>query len=41
MYRDKHALTKFAHEFLKESDFMYPHGQRAPEETIKLIEREG
>ncbi len=41
MYRDKHALTKFAHDYLKDSDFMYPHGQRAPEETIELIEREG
>ena len=41
MYRDKHALTKFAHDYLKDSDFMYPHGQRAPKETIELIEREG
>ncbi len=41
MYRDKHALTKFAHDYLKDNDFMYPHGQRAPEETIELIEREG
>ncbi|MCH7698344.1 MAG: NADH-quinone oxidoreductase subunit I [Chloroflexi bacterium] len=41
MYRDKHALTKFAHDYLKENDFMYPHGQRAPKETIELIEREG
>ncbi len=41
MYRDKDALTEFAHDFLKESDFTYPHGQRAPDETIKLIEREG
>ena len=41
MYRDKHALTKFAHDYLKDNDFMYPHGQRAPDETIELIEHEG
>ena len=41
MYRDKDALTKFAHNFLKESDFTYPHGQRAPDETIEIIQREG
>lgn len=40
MYRDKHALTKFAHEHLKEHDFMYPHGQRAPQDVIELIQRE-
>jgi formate hydrogenlyase subunit 6/NADH:ubiquinone oxidoreductase subunit I len=40
MYRDKQALTKFAHDHLKEHDFMYPAGQRAPDDVIKLIERE-
>ena len=40
MYRDKHALTGFAHEYLKEKDYMYPHGQRAPDDVIELIERE-
>jgi hypothetical protein len=40
MYRDKHSLTKFAHEYLKGADFQYPHGQRAPEEVIELIQRE-
>lgn len=40
MYRDKHSLTKFAHEYLKGADFQYPHGQRAPDETIELIQRE-
>ncbi|MCH7718201.1 MAG: NADH-quinone oxidoreductase subunit I [Chloroflexi bacterium] len=40
MYRDKQALTKFAHEHLKERDYMYPHGQRAPQDVIELIERE-
>jgi len=41
MYRDKRSLTKFAHEHLKEHDFMYPHGQRAPQDVIELIQREG
>ncbi len=41
MYRDKKSLTVFAHDFLKENDYTYPHGLRAPQETIDLIEREG
>jgi formate hydrogenlyase subunit 6/NADH:ubiquinone oxidoreductase subunit I len=41
MYRDKGALKTFAHEYLKEHDYTYPHGARAPQETIDLIEREG
>ena len=41
MYRDKKSLTVFAHDFLKENDYTYPHGLRAPQETIELIEREG
>jgi formate hydrogenlyase subunit 6/NADH:ubiquinone oxidoreductase subunit I len=40
MYKDKHALTKLAHEHLRRNDYMYPHGQRAPQETIELIEVE-
>ena len=40
MYRDKDTLTKFAHDHLKENDFMYPSGQRAPEDVIELIKRE-
>ncbi|MCH7838370.1 MAG: 4Fe-4S binding protein [Chloroflexi bacterium] len=40
MYRDKQALTKFAHEHLKESGFQYPNGMQAPQDVIKLIERE-
>jgi NADH-quinone oxidoreductase subunit I len=40
MYRDKDALTKFARGYLKENDYTYPHGGRAPQETIELIERE-
>ena len=30
MYKDKHALTKLAHEHLRRNDYTYPHGQRAP-----------
>ena len=41
MYRDKRALTEFAHQHLKDHDFMYPHGQRAPQDVIELIRREG
>jgi NADH-quinone oxidoreductase subunit I len=40
MFKDKHALTKLAHEHLRRNDYMYPHGQRAPQETIELIEIE-
>jgi formate hydrogenlyase subunit 6/NADH:ubiquinone oxidoreductase subunit I len=40
MFRDKHALTGFAHDYLKDHDYMYPHGQRAPQDVIELIERE-
>jgi len=41
MYRDKVSLTKFARDYLKENDYTYPHGGRAPEEYIELVEREG
>ena len=41
MYRDKGALTKFAHEYMRGVDFTYPHGQRAPDDVIELIQREG
>ena len=40
MYKDKHALTKLAHEHLRRNDYMYPHGQRAPRDVIELIELE-
>jgi formate hydrogenlyase subunit 6/NADH:ubiquinone oxidoreductase subunit I len=40
MYKDKHALTKLAHEHLRRNDFYYPHGQQAPADIIELIERE-
>ncbi len=36
LYRDKQALTRFAREYLKERDYIYPHGQRAPREVIEL-----
>ncbi len=41
LYRDKHSLTKFAHDYLKTHDFMYPHGQRAPEDVVAHIKAEG
>jgi formate hydrogenlyase subunit 6/NADH:ubiquinone oxidoreductase subunit I len=41
MYRDKPELIKFARNFLKENDYTYPHGGRAPDEYIELISREG
>ena len=40
MYKDKHALTKLAHEHLRRNEFYYPHGQQAPQNIIELIERE-
>ncbi len=40
MYKDKHALTKLAHEHLRRNEYMYPHGQRAPQDIIELIELE-
>jgi NADH-quinone oxidoreductase subunit I len=41
LYRDKHSLTEFAHDYLKTHDFMYPHGQRAPEDVVAHIKAEG
>ena len=38
MYKDKHALTKLAHEHLSRNDYFYPHGQQAPNDLIQLIE---
>jgi NADH-quinone oxidoreductase subunit I len=40
MYKDKHDLTRLAHEHLRRNDYEYPHGQRAPEDLIELIEVE-
>jgi NADH-quinone oxidoreductase subunit I len=40
MFKDKHALTKLAHEYLRRNDYMYPHGQKAPPEVIEVIEAE-
>jgi NADH-quinone oxidoreductase subunit I len=40
MYKDKHALTKLAHEHLARNGFTYPHGQLAPRETIQLVQVE-
>ncbi|MEX2245205.1 MAG: NADH-quinone oxidoreductase subunit I [Dehalococcoidia bacterium] len=38
MYKDKHELTRLAREHLRRNDYNYPHGQRAPQELIELIE---
>jgi len=38
LYRDKHALTRMAHGYLREHDFTYPHGERAPREVIELVQ---
>jgi NADH-quinone oxidoreductase subunit I len=38
LYRDKHALTRMAHKYLREHDFIYPHGERAPREVIELVQ---
>ena len=40
MYHDKYELTRLAHEHLRRNDYAYPHGQRAPQEVIELIELE-
>ena len=31
MYRDKHALTKMAQEYLESHDYTYPNGKKAPQ----------
>ena len=40
MYKDKHALTRLAHEHLRRNGYEYPHGQSAPEGIIEMIELE-
>jgi len=30
LYRDKHALTAFAREYLAKNNWTYPNGQKAP-----------
>jgi len=40
MYKNKHALTRLAHEHLRRNGFTYPHGQQAPADVIQLIELE-
>ncbi len=40
MYRDKHALTRFAHQHLRENGFVYPNGQPVPQDVIELIQQE-
>ncbi len=38
MYKNKEGLTKLAWEHLRRNDYTYPHGQRAPQNIIELIE---
>jgi formate hydrogenlyase subunit 6/NADH:ubiquinone oxidoreductase subunit I len=40
MFRDKRALTEFAHDYLRDSNFTYPNGQRVPDDVIALIQSE-
>lgn len=40
MYKDKHVLTRLSWDYLRENDFLYPHGERAPEWLVRQIERE-
>jgi NADH-quinone oxidoreductase subunit I len=37
MYKNKDALRALAAEYLRENDFTYPHGLRAPEDIVKKI----
>jgi len=41
MFRDRPALTKFAHQHLKDNNFTYPNGIAVPDDVIELIKREG
>ncbi|OGO51165.1 MAG: hypothetical protein A2148_08805 [Chloroflexi bacterium RBG_16_68_14] len=39
MYRDQDALTRFARNYLRESNYTYPNSQRVPDHVIQLIEQ--
>ena len=41
MYKDKHALTGLAQTYLRENDFAYPHGQKAPDWLIERLGKNG
>jgi len=40
MYHDKYELTKLAHEHLRNNDFTYPNGLKAPQSVIDFINAE-
>ena len=40
MYQDKYELTRLAHEHLRQSDFTYPNGTKAPQSIIDFINAE-
>jgi NADH-quinone oxidoreductase subunit I len=40
MYHDKYDLTKLAHEHLRNNDFTYPNGLKAPQSVIEFINAE-
>jgi NADH-quinone oxidoreductase subunit I len=41
MYKDRPALTKLAHQYLRQNDFTYPHGQKAPDWLIDRLGKDG
>jgi NADH-quinone oxidoreductase subunit I len=41
MYKDRPALTKLAHQYLRQHDFNYPHGQKAPDRLIERLGKDG
>ena len=41
MYKDRPALTKLAHQYLRQHDFTYPHGQKAPDALIERLGKDG
>jgi hypothetical protein len=40
MYHDKYELTRLAHEHLKNNEFTYPNGLKAPKSVVDFIEAE-
>jgi len=40
MYRDKHELTRLAHAYLRNNNYTYPNGMKAPTSVIDFVEAE-
>jgi hypothetical protein len=40
MYHDKYELTRLAHEHLRNNNFNYPNGLKAPQSVIDFINAE-